>query len=152
MSLVSQPPLPLSYWWWCASGWSQNGSHCLSVHLWHTSLPLSTPHPRKTSFLLLSSSFSLFLDCLLAPCSWCWCHVLCVCVRVCAWGKQTIKKKGKRRQQANREKKLIGVPMDEIEPTPSCPACESTVLFIYITLDYHGSLQLALYIIVFETI
>ena len=58
LPLVSRPPLPLSFcWWWCASGWSQKGCNCLSVHLWHASLPLSAPHLRKTSSLLWSSEF-----------------------------------------------------------------------------------------------
>ena len=74
----------------------------------------------------------------------------CVSVYVFVHGES--KQSRKRETTSQQGKKLIGVPMDEIEPTPSCPACESTVLFIYITLDYHGILQLALYIIVFETI
>ena len=66
LSLVSRSPLPLSFcWWWCASGWSQKGSHCLSVHLWHAPLLLSAPHPRKTSSLLWSSEFWQPLLCVL---------------------------------------------------------------------------------------
>ena len=64
---------------------------------------------------------------------------VCLCTCLCM-GKANNQEKGKKKTTSQQGKKLIGVPMDEIEPTPSCPACESTVLFIYITLDYHGIL------------
>ena len=72
------------------------GSHYLSVHLWHASLPLSAPHLRKPSSLLWSSEFLQPLPCVSLdgvtwrtgtgwcrwPCGeqkyWLCCHLSCI--------------------------------------------------------------------------